>query len=121
MIPHVNQASAPPPSPAIPFPLLYSQRVVANIVGAASSSGEGWTGIMVLDIYKMKLHSCDIEYFVETNTRKLCVILRSHVLLVCVLIKDIGRRLPLELQCRLYQSQEGGVNQSVRGNYKTRF
>ena len=24
---------------------------------------------------------------------------------VCVLIKDIGRRLPLELQCSLYQGQ----------------
>ena len=49
------------------------------------------------------------------------MILRSRVLrVVCVLIKDIGRRLPLQLQCS-YQGQQGDVNQSVRGNYKTRF
>ena len=39
---------------------------------------------------------------------------------LCVLIKDIGRRLPLQLQCS-YQGQQGDVRQSVRGNYKTRF
>ena len=38
----------------------------------------------------------------------------------CVLIKDIGRRPPLQLQCS-YQGQQGDVRQSVRGNYKTRF
>ena len=38
----------------------------------------------------------------------------------CVLIKDIGRRLPLQLQCS-YQGQQGDVRQSVRGNYKTGF
>ena len=39
---------------------------------------------------------------------------------VCVLImKDIDRRLPVELQCcSLYQGQQGDVNQSVRGNCK---
>ena len=37
-----------------------------------------------------------------------------------VLIKDIGRRLPLQLQCT-YHGQEGDVSQSVRGNCKTRF
>ena len=36
-------------------------------------------------------------------------------------MKDIGRRLSLELQCSLYQGQQGDVNQSVRGNFKTRF
>ena len=36
-------------------------------------------------------------------------------------MKDTGRRLPLELQCGLYQGQQGDVNQSVRANYKTRF
>ena len=36
---------------------------------------------------------------------------------LCVLIKDIGRRLPLQLQCS-YQGQQGEVSQSVRGNYK---
>ena len=41
---------------------------------------------------------------------------------VCVLVKDIGRRLPLELHQRsLYQDQQGDVNQSMRGKYKTRF
>ena len=40
---------------------------------------------------------------------------------VCVLIKDIGRRFPLELQCSLYQGQQDDVSQSVRGNHKTRF
>ena len=61
--------------------------------------------------------------FVETHLCKLCVILRSRVLRgVCVLIKDVGRRLPLELQqCSLYQGHQDDVSQSVRGNYKTRF
>ena len=40
---------------------------------------------------------------------------------VCVLIIDISRRHPLELQCSLYQGQQGDVRQSVRGNDKTRF
>ena len=40
---------------------------------------------------------------------------------MCVLLKDIGRRLPLELRCSLYQGQQGDVSQSVHGNYKTRF
>ena len=39
---------------------------------------------------------------------------------LCVFIRDIGRRLPLELQCS-YQGQQGDVSQSVRVNYKTRF
>ena len=69
----------------------------------------------------MKIHSsCEIEDFVETHICKLCVILRSRVLRVVFLIKDIGRRLPLQLQCS-YQGQQGGVSRSVRGNYKTRF
>ena len=44
---------------------------------------------------------------------------RAHYGL-CALIKDVGRRLPLQLQCS-YQGQPGDVSQSVRGNYKTRF
>ena len=40
---------------------------------------------------------------------------------VCVLLKDMGRRLPLRLQYSLYQGQQGDVSQSVRGNYKNRF
>ena len=39
---------------------------------------------------------------------------------LCVLIKDIGRRLPLQLKCS-YQGQQGDGSQSVRGNYKPRF
>ena len=38
---------------------------------------------------------------------------------LCVLVEDIGRRLPLQLQCS-YQGQQCDVSQSVRGNYKTR-
>ena len=44
---------------------------------------------------------------------------RGHYEL-CVFIKDIGRRLPLQLQCS-YQGQQGDFSQSVRWNYKTRF
>ena len=46
---------------------------------------------------------------------------RAYYWVVCVLIKDIGRRLPLELQSSLSQGQQGDVSQSVRGNYKARF
>ena len=75
----------------------------------------------VVYIIKIKIHSsCEIEYFVETHLCKVRVILRSRSYWVCVLIKDIGRRLPLQLQCS-YQDQQGDVSQSVRGNYKTRF
>ena len=35
-------------------------------------------------------------------------------------MKDIGRRLPLQLQGSS-QGQQGDVSQSVRGHYKTRF
>ena len=42
--------------------------------------------LLVLVIYysiKIEIHSsCEIEYFVDTHLCKLCVILRSHVLLV---------------------------------------
>ena len=36
---------------------------------------------------------------------------------LCILNKDIGRRLPFQLQCS-YRGQQGDVRQSVRGNYK---
>ena len=39
---------------------------------------------------------------------------------LCVVIRDIGRRLPLQLQCS-YQGEQGVFNQSVRANYKPRF
>ena len=37
------------------------------------------------------------------------------------LIKYIGRRFPLELQCSLTQGQQGDVSQSVCWNYQARF
>ena len=39
---------------------------------------------------------------------------------MCVLVKGIGRRVHLQLQCS-YQGQQGDVRQFVRGNYQTRF
>ena len=36
-------------------------------------------------------------------------------------MKDIGRRLLFELQCILYQGQQGDVSRSVRRNYETRL
>ena len=72
----------------------------------------------------MKIHSsCEIEDFVETHLCKLVVCdtpIARITSCLCVLIKDIGRRLPLQLQCS-YQGQQGDFSQSVRGNYKTRF
>ena len=74
--------------------------------------------------YKNKKHSsCEIEDFVETHLCKLSVCDTPIARITgCVssLFKDIGRRLPLKLQCS-YQGQQGDVRQSVRGNYKTRF
>ena len=57
---------------------------------------------------KLKTHSsCEIEDFVET--RILQAVCDTPIARVtgCVLIKDIGRRLLLELQCSLYQGQQG--------------
>ena len=71
-----------------------------------------------------KLHSsCEIDDFVENHIYLQAVgdspIARTTG---CVsLFKIYGQRLPSELPCSLYQSQEGGVGQSVRGNYKTRI
>ena len=46
-------------------------------------------------IIKIKIHSsCEIEYFIETHLCKLCVIFDRAYYGLCVLIKDIGRRLP---------------------------
>ena len=36
---------------------------------------------------------------------------RAYYYWPCVFIKDRGRRLPLELECSLYQGQQHGVNQ----------
>ena len=71
---------------------------------------------------KIKIHStCEIDDFVETRLCKLCVILRSRVLLGVCPHKDEGRRLPLELQCSLYQGQHGEDSRFVRGNCNTRL
>ena len=46
--------------------------------------------------------SCEIEDFVETHPCMPCAILRSREILgvvLGILVKDIGRRLPLELAC----------------------
>ena len=40
---------------------------------------------------------------------------------LCVLIKDIGRRLSLQLQRSYHGQQVDEVSPSVRGNNKTRF
>ena len=65
----------------------------------------------------------EIEEFLETHDYASCVWC-SDCAYYCVrvLVKDIGRRLPLELQCRLYQGQQGDVKQPVHGNCRrTRF
>ena len=50
---------------------------------------------------KINIHfGCEMEDFVETHLCKLCVILRSRIVL-CVSSLKTGRRLPLELQCSL--------------------
>ena len=65
---------------------------IINEKGAGVSYSErgGGTRACAYIIIKIKntLSGCEIEYFVETHLCKLCVILRSRVLLgVCVLIK----------------------------------
>ena len=69
----------------------------------------------------MKIHySCEIDNFVETHFAS-CVWYSDRAYSeLCVLIKDIGRRIPVQLQCS-YQGQQGDVGQSVRENYKTRL
>ena len=85
----------------------YLQRQKEKAIGKKEYDRRGFYFIV-----KIKIHSsCEIEDFVETQLCKLCVILPDRAYYwVCVLIKDIGRRLPLELQCSLYQGQQGDVN-----------
>ena len=68
---------------------------------------------------KIQQSSCEIEGIVETNICKLRAILRWRVLLGMCPYKDVGRRLPIQLQCSFYRGQQGGVDQSAHGNYKT--
>ena len=70
---------------------------------------------LVIYYKKIKTHSSgEIEHFVETHLAS-CVWHSDHRACygLCVLIKDIGRQLPLQLQCS-YQDQQGDVSQSVR-------
>ena len=61
------------------------------------------------------MHSAGLELTKLTYTRLTNNLIRHRG------DRLIGRRLPLELQCSLYQGQQGDVSKSVRGNYKTRF
>ena len=66
---------------------------------------------------KITIHSSEIEDFIDTHLCKLCATLRSRVLPGVILIKDIGRRLPLlALITSLYQGQQDAVNQPVHWN-----
>ena len=69
----------------------------------------------------MKIHSsCEIDILSKLIFAS-CVRYSDRAYYgLCVLIEDIGRRLPLQLQCS-YQGQQGDVRQSVRGSYKARF
>ena len=73
-------------------------------------------------ITKEKHSSCEIVGYISSKLIFASCVWYSnranHGL--CVLIKDIGRRLPLQLQCS-HQGQRSGARQSVRGNYKNRF
>ena len=56
-----------------------------------------------------QLRSCEIEDFVETHIFASCVWYSARAYYgLCVRFKDIGRRLPLQLQCS-YQSQKGDL------------
>ena len=73
------------------------------VLGLGDGAGGGNICKYEFLYYKNKntLHPAvsEIEDSVETHLCTLCVILRSRVFLgKCVLIKDTGRRLPLELQ-----------------------
>ena len=68
----------------------------------------------------------EMEDFVEPHICKLCLILRSRVLRgVCPQQGYCkGWRLPLELQCKLYnlfRGHQGDVSQYGCGSYNTRF
>ena len=72
-------------------------------------------------LFKRKMHSsCEIDILSKLVFAS-CVRYSDRAYYrLCVLIKDIGRGLPLQLQCS-YQRQQGDVIQSVHANYKTRF
>ena len=77
----------------------------------------------LLYLNQTRIHSSyEMEYLVETNLAASCVRdFEIECFWVRVLIKDRGRRLPLELQCSLYQGQQGYANQSVRETLKPVF
>ena len=77
--------------------------------------------VFIFYIVKKKIRSsCEIEHLSKPIFASCVWYFDRAYYGLCVLIKDIGRRLPLQLQCS-YQSQQREVRQSVRGNYKTRF
>ena len=69
-------------------------------------------------IIKIKLHS--VRSNILSNVQAVCDTPIARITGCVSSFKDIGRRLPLQLQCS-YQGQQGGVRQSVRGKYYTRF
>ena len=77
---------------------------------------------MITIIIKIKIHSLQLWDRRFRRNSSLQAVCDTPIALyeLCVLIKDIGRRLPLQLQCS-YQGQQDDFRQSVRGNYKTRF
>ena len=94
-----------------------------RLFGARIEGQSAWARSYQIETYnknKNTFQLWDQRFYVETHLWKLCVILRSRLFGLCVLIKGIGWRLPLQLQCS-YQGQQGDASQSVRGNYKTRL
>ena len=77
--------------------------------------------IMSQILQKSKTHSsCEMEDFVEKLIFASCVCYSDRAYYwVCVSSTNIGRRLRLEPDCT--KGQQGDVNQSVHGNYKTLF
>ena len=75
-------------------------------------------------IINIKIHSlqlCDRIFCRNSSLQSVCDTYSDRACYgLCVLIMDIGRRLPLQLQCS-YQGLQGDVRKSVRGHYKTRF
>ena len=71
---------------------------------------------------KKTLQLRDGTFCRNPSSQAVCDTPIARITRVCILIKDVGRRLPLELQQRsLYQGQQGDGDQSVRENCETRY